>query len=338
MPQFSSGWDDPNQVDAGTVAGVGGILGAIPGLNVLAPGITSALGASGRQSAIEQQQRNAEAITGPVYGSDRGVQMQYSGDFNPQMYADPEAAQYELAADSAEGRAAQLAALQEMARLTDQSAGSTSRLGRQNAEMDARQLSQSREGMIRQDAMRRGQVGGAADMIARQQAAQAASNQNLNAGLQNAQQAALMELAGTQAGSQMAGQLRGQDQNLALANAGIMNQFNMANTNARNSIRGLNTQLANAGQLRNLDARQGFNNAGTNLAMQKLQRGDRNADSGFGAQMQKFGAVNQGLGAEAALYDSAAQQGNAAGAQGFGNLKDLAKFGAGGLGGLMGGK
>lgn len=328
MPNF----EYENQgIGAGTIAGIGGTAGAIPVLNVFSPGITAAWANQGKDAAINQTLENANMLQGPNFGSDQGVQNVYSGNFNPDMYADPEAAQYQLAQDSAEGRAAQLAALQEMARLTDQSADSTSRLGRQTAEMDARQLAQSREGNIRQDAMRRGQVGGAADMIGRQVAAQGAANQNLNAGLQNAQQAALMQLAGQQARAGMAGQLRGQDQAQAFGNAGIINDFNMANTNARNRVGQMNTQLSNAGQLRNLDAGQQYNNNATNLAMQKLQRGDRNANAQYGAQMDKYNAVDKGLGARAGLYDSAGQQGIQAGQIGYGNFKDLMKMIGGGM-------
>ena len=197
----------------------------------------------------------------------------YMGDFNPEKYTSPEEAQYSLAQDSAEGRAAQLAALQDMRELTDQSAGSTSALGRQRAEMDARQLAQSREGAIRQDAMRRGQVGGAADMIARQQAAQAAANQNLSGGLQSAQMAALQQLAGTQAGSQMAGQLRGQDQAMAFNNADTINKFNMFNTGARNDVSQANTDMKNAAGMRNISTMQGL--AGQNTAINN-NTADRN--------------------------------------------------------------
>lgn len=198
----------------------------------------------------------------------------YTGDYNPEKYTSPEEAQYSLAQDSSEGRAAQLAALQDMRNLTDQSAGSTSALGRQRAEMDARQLAQSREGAIRQDAMRRGQVGGAADMIARQQAAQAAANQNLSGGLQSAQMAALQQLAGTQAGSQMAGQLRGQDQAMAFNNADTINKFNMFNTGARNDVSQANTDMKNAAGMRNLNTIQGLAGQNAGINNRSLDRND----------------------------------------------------------------
>lgn len=329
MPNFNT--EDEAGLGAGSIAGIGGAAGAIPVLNVFSPAFTAGWANQGKQQTINQMLENASMLQGPSYGSDAGITNEYSGNFSPEMYKDPKLAQYQLAQDSAEGRAAQLAALQSLGGLVDQSAASSSRLGRQTAETDARQLAQSREGSIRQDAMRRGQVGGAADMIGRQVAAQGAANQNLNAGLQNAQQAALMQLAGTQATGQLAGQLRGQDQTQSFGNAGIINAFNMANTNAQNQMQNANTQLGNAAQLRNLDAGQQHNNNATNLAMQKLQRGDRNANSQYQAQMDQYGAIDQGLRARAGLYDTAGQQGIQAGQIGYNNFKDLMKMVGGGM-------
>lgn len=327
MPQFND--VGPNDVEASGVAGVGGTLQAIPFINVLAPGITELFATQGKEKAINQMGANAQNIQDANFGSDSGVQAQYSGDFNPEMLRTPEAAQYQTAQDSAEGRAAQLAALQEMSQLANQSAGSQARLGRNTAEMDARQLAQSREGAIKQDAMRRGQVGGAADMIARQQAAQAASNQNLDAGLQNAQMAALQQLAGNQASGQLAGQMRGQDNQLAMGNAGIINAFNMANTTARNNTNNANTGLTNQAGMRNLDARQGVMNADTALDWNKLNRNDSNAQTQFGNQMTKYNAVNNALAAKAGLFDKARADAAESGKTGMSNFKDAASMAAG---------
>ncbi len=291
MPQFQSLADLDLQNKArqsGDQTQRGGWVEGLTGMGDLAP--------EDRERAIQAQQgRNAAAITGPEFGSADGIDYGYQGDLDPQQYGTPESADYSLAQDSAEGRSAQLAALQQMSALTDQSAGSTSALGRNTADLDARQVANSREGAIRQDAMRRGQLGGTADMLSRQQAAQSGANQNLNAGMQNAQQAALMQLAGTQAGASMAGQLRGQDQALAFNNADTINKFNMHNTDARNQASQMNTALANSAQGRNLDARQGVMDKNTGLAMSKLGRNDQNAQTSFNDNMTKYGAINDVL-------------------------------------------
>lgn len=313
MPQFGSVEDiDLDSVNSG------GIRDEFTSLTDLSP--------EERERAIlAQQGKNAANIELPEYADDSGIGYDYAGDLHSEMYGTPEEAQYSLAQDSAEGRAAQLAALQDMRELTDQSAGSTSALGRQRAEMDARQLAQSREGAIRQDAMRRGQVGGAADMIARQQAAQAAANQNLSGGLQSAQMAALQQMAGTQAGSQMAGQLRGQDQAMAFNNADTINKFNLANTGARNAANMANTNLRNSDKGRNLDTRQGINDKGTALEMSKLGRSDTNANTGFGQQMVKYGSVDDVLRAQTGQVDKEVERKRRDRAEAGGVIKDLAK-------------
>lgn len=242
---------------------------------------------------LAQRAANAQMLKGPEFRSDEGIDYQIAGEFNPELYSTPEEAQYALAQDSAEGRAAQLAALQQIRDASDQSVGSTSALMRNQAELDARQLAQSREQAIKQDSMRRGQVGGAASMLARQQAAQAGANQNLQAGLIGAKQAALQQLAGAQAYGGAATQLRGQDQNLAFRNADTISKFNMANTDARNQARQANTQMLNAAQASNLGNRQDVMNKNTALQMAKLGRSDTNEMAKHGAYTQKYGAIDQ---------------------------------------------
>ncbi len=339
MPKFND--VDPNMYpgngnNAATFKGVADVAGGIPIANMVTPGEQAIIAGNKQDAALNQAGRNAGRLEAPKYDSGDSVQAGYSGDLNPEMYGTPEDAQYSLAQDSAEGRAAQLAALQDMSRLTDQSAGSQSALGRNQAEMDARQLAQSREGAIRQDSMRRGKLGGTADMLSRQQAAQAASNQNLSAGMQNAQQAALMELAGTQAGASMAGQLRGQDQNMAFNNADIINKFNMSNTAERNKTSQANTQMMNAGNLRNLDAQQGFMDRQTGLGMAKLGRSDSNKTQGFKNEMGQLDAVNGVLTQKADAAQQQGEQSLKASHQASENFKDLMKLIGGGGGGMGG--
>ncbi len=228
------------------------------------------------------QVSNANQLGLPVFDKN-GYQQQ--GQYTPEMYADPESAQYSRADESPEGRAAQMAALQQMQQATDQGYTSQAALGRYQAQQDASQFAQGREGAIRQDAMRRGQVGGAADMIMRAQAAQAGANQNLNAGLQSAQMAALQRMQGIGQQGQMAGQMRGQDQSSAYKNADIINQFNLANTSARNTVRGQNTGLRNAAQTQNLSERQ-------RIADSNVNRGDTNAMNTYNAEAGKIDRVN----------------------------------------------
>jgi hypothetical protein len=151
--------------------------------------------------------------------------------------------------------------------------------------------------------MRRGQIGGAADMIMRAQAAQGAADRNQMGGLQSAQMAALQRMAGTQAQAGMAGQLRGQDQALAFRNADIINQFNMANTAARNATRAQNTNLQNTSGLRNLDAHQNILAGRADASNNNLNRSDTLKTQGFHNAMQKQGGVANAMTGQAAGQD-----------------------------------
>lgn len=325
MPQFKAS----QAGGAGGIAGYG-VMGGIPGVNIFTPGMAAQEAAEREESIRNQQARNAAMIEAPTFGGSRNVQLDYAGDFDPSMFATPEEAQATMIDDSPEGRAAQLAALQEMQGMANQAADSTYALSRRNAEMDARQLANSREDAIRQDAMRRGQLGGAQDMIARQQAAQAAANRNLQGGMQSAQLQALQQLAGMQASGALGGQLRGQDLQRNTANAGIGNQFELYNVGNRNATNQANTTLGNEAQLRNLSAQQQFGADKAALGMQKLGREDRNKIAGFGMQMDQYGAMNQALEGQANQSKTANQQGTQAGQIASQNFKDLMKMVAGG--------
>lgn len=248
-----------------------------------------------------QAARNAAAnqvagVEAPSYDLNASyVAPEYSGNFNPALYATPEAARYQTAQDSAEGRAAQLEALRTMGQQSNQAIGSQQDLDRLQAMTGASQLAQGREGAIRQDAARRGQIGGAADMIMRAQAAQDAANRNQEGGLQAAQQAALGRLAGTQAQAGLAGQLRGQDQGMSMHNADIINQFNLANTAARNAAAMGNVNTRNSAGLRNLDAIQQMNNARADAANNSLNRRDTLTTQNYTNQMGRASGIANAL-------------------------------------------
>jgi hypothetical protein len=332
MPKFQEQPGQRTGATDGTAEAIVGIGGGIPGMNLITPGIGAANAAKNENLYRDAQYQNAVNLNTPDYLDPTGIEAGYSGDFNPQTYGTPESANATMIDDSPEGRAAQLAALRQMAEFTDQSVGSTAALGRYNAEMDARQLAQSREGAIRQDAMRRGQLGGAADMISRQQAAQAAANQNLNSGMQSAQLQALQQLAGMQAAGGLAGQLRGQDLQRNTGNAGIANQFELYNVGNRNDMMQANTGLQNSAGLRNLNASQDFLNNRTNLGMQKLGVQNQNRSKSFADQVTQLGGVNTALEGKANATRAGNKDATEAGKIAWSNFKDTMKMAGGGMG------
>lgn len=271
---------------------------------------------AGRETAV----KTLEGLQGPEY-SNKGYQ--YVGDFSPESYRTPEQIQAKQAQDSTEGRAAQLSALQQMKDAADQSIGSQAALGRYQAAQDASQFANSREQAIRQDSLAHGRVGSAADMISRQQAAQAAANQNLNAGLQNSQMAALQRLQSINNQSGAAGQLRGQDQSLAFKNADILNAANTANVGARNNTMNMNTQQRNNAQNQNLQARQAISGA-------NVQRGDDIVDKKYAASSGKANAVANALGGFATGQQQQSAQQQSAGGQILSGI--LKAYGAGAAG------
>lgn len=267
--------------------------------DVLTLGLGDFRGQTARRAATEQLMG-----TGLPEYSQQGYE--WLGDYAPNSYAMPEDAQVTLANESPEGRAAMLAALQQMGEQSNQAIGSQQDLDRVRAQTEAAQFSQGREGLIRQDAMRRGQLGGAADMIGRQVAAQGAAARNQEAGLQSAQMAALQRLAGTQAQGALGGQLRSGDQALAFRNQDAINQFNLGNVANRNATRAQNTALGNEAQMFNLQGRQ-------RVGEQNVGRGDEIVGNVYGAQAQNARDVANAMTGQAV---AAGQQGN--------NIRDTA--------------
>lgn len=320
----------------GWMGGIGGMMGAIPGLNVLTPGLTQALGGIQEGELRDQMIANAEGINLPKFTGQYDT-VQYAGDFDPTAYQTPEAAMYQQIQDSPEARQQMVQALQRMQGFADQSAGSQESLGRFQALDEANQLSKSREGAIAAQMQRRGQGGSMADAMLRQQAAQAAANQAQSGTLNAAAQAALQRFQGTQGVMQGASALRGQDNSLAAQNAAIINQFNMANTNARNATNAANTDMRNQAGLRNLNTVQGLNQTNTGIRNSGINRNDSNAMNAFNAGSQRVGQINQAIGGQAQAFGDLGAKSNAAGKQGYDNLKDLLSGGAGGMGGGMGG-
>lgn len=217
--------------------------------DIFSLGLSDSRGQSARARAAEELM----GVELPEF-SQQGFE--WLGDYDPQELAMPEEARYALAQESPEGRAAMLAALQQLGEAQSSAIGSEADLARHQAVKDASQFAQGREGLIRQDAMRRGQLGGAADMIGRMQSAQMGANRAQEGGLQAAQQAALQRLAGVEAQGNLGARLRQGDQAMGFANADIINRFNMANTNARNATRLANNQAANEAQRFNIEGRQ----------------------------------------------------------------------------------
>jgi hypothetical protein len=254
---------------------------------------------------------------------------QYSGDFNPETYADPVAAQYKTVVEDPRTRELQLKALQQLQQYGNQAADSTEALGRYQAVSDASALAAQRDAAIRNQMQMRGQGGSAAEFSLQQGASQGAADRAQAGGMTAAMQAALQRLQGTQAAFGAAGQMRGQDFANNAYNNDVVNAFNMRNTEALNAARNANTNLRNSSGLRNLDARQGWMNGLTNTANVNIDRDNAIRKGTYDARLGKASAVGNALMGKA---NSGSADANSARDDAWGMAKDVGRGIAGAFG------
>jgi hypothetical protein len=216
----------------------------------------------------------------------------YSGDFDPLLYDDPIAAQYETIGHDPRVRQVQMDALQSLIDRGSGAADAKMQAASFGAMDEASQLARGREDAIRMDMQRKGQSGSGLDAVMRAQASQQAANR-ARAGTQQAVlDAALEKLAATQGAMAGADQMRGRDFQRDSANTGIINDFNVFNTKAKNAARQANVDVRNRAGMRNLDARQGINNATAGARNNSLDRRDRIVGATHDAKMDRFGMEN----------------------------------------------
>lgn len=317
-----------------TAGAVGGIMGAIPGLNIIAPGLAQTIGSGDADALRGQYIDEARDLELPEFDKRDFSQIEYAGDFRPEAFATPEAASYQTINVDPRTREIAMQALQRMQGFVDQNATSQHALDRQSALDDAAQMARAREGAIAAQAARRGQGGSSLEYVMRNQAAQQGAQQAQGGMLNAAAQAALQRLMGNQAQMQGAMGLRGQDADIEGRNAAIINAFNMYNTQARNAANQANVEARNAAGLRNVDTRQGLAGQNTGIRNAGLLRNDQNVMNRFGAASTRLGHLGNALGGAAAGAAQGARDARAAGKEGYENFKDLMSFGAGGMGGV----
>lgn len=250
-------------------------------------------GGIGMQQDKEDFDALAKMRTNPGFSEANFDQVSYQGDFQPQMYGTPEAAQYQTIAEDPRVRDYQMQALARLQGFADQAANSQEALGRYNAVSDANAVAAQQNAAIRNQMAMRGQGGSGIEFALQQQAAQNAANRAQAGGLGAAQQAALQRLMGMQGVMSGASNVRGMDASVAGRNADIINQFNMANTGARNATAQGNVDMANAAGLRNLNTKQGLNATNAGIRNENLARDDRNRLTDLEAERQKFGMARQ---------------------------------------------
>lgn len=325
--------DDNQTLDDGTIGAIGGIGGAIPGLNIITPGLTSALSSANAEARRKSALRQINKIALPEFSQNDYSQVAYAGDLAPQLYGTPEAAQAELAQMDPQTLAARRAAIEQLYSAGNGAAAAQEDSMRRQALYDSANQAGAQSAGLREEMAARGKGGAGAEFAMRQRAGQAGANQAMLGGLQANAQGAQQRLAAMSQYENSLGGLSDDQQAMNTHNSDLVSQFNMANANLRNQTNFANTGLQNEAQARNLGARQQNTAVNTGLANSSLDRNDTNKLRNFQAQVQKTGMLTGQLNALAAGSTAGGQDARAAGQEGYSNFKDLMSFGAGGGGG-----
>jgi hypothetical protein len=250
------------------------------------------VGIDEHRAAVDQAEELRKlGIEPEFYGGDYEDSV-YSGDFTPQQYDDPIAAQYETISEDPRVRQVQMDALQSLIDRSSGAADAKMQAASFGALDEANQLARSREDAIRMDAQRKGQSGSGMDSVMRAQAAQSAANRARVGTQQAALDAALQKLAATEGAMAGADQMRGRDFQRNSANSNIINDFNRFNTQALNAARQANVNMQNQAGMRNLDARQGMNNSRAGTKNRSIDRRDRLSAASHDAKMDRFSMQN----------------------------------------------
>lgn len=283
-------------------AGIGQSVSSIPYIGSFLGGIINSIGSAADRDAYQGTINEYSQIQGPQFSDQQYV---FQG-YDPYLYGDPEAAQYQQIELQPGTREAQLAALMKIQDLGDGYGAAQNEAAQRQAIMNANQAQKSSRDAAIMNANARGVGGSGLEFALGQQGSQNASNQALLGGLQGAQNMALQRLQSAHDYSQGLGSLRNQDTDLSSRNADIINRFNMYNTNARNAVNQRNVDVRNHAGLSNS---QGLNNQ----RMYNFGRNDQNANSvsnfALNKQNAKSNLLNQMLGGQGGDYQSAGQQG-----------------------------
>lgn len=250
-----------------------------------------------QEQALEQLRANQQLygnLQTPDFQTYTPEQYQVAGSYDPQQ------AQASTISEDPTLRSAQLSALNKMAGLANTGLSDVDQAGFAKAREQADQISHSGTQAALQNAQARGVGGSGLEFVMREQAAQDAAQRAQDAGLSQASQSAQMRALYNQAFGSMAGQVRGQDYNANAANAGILNNFNM-----------YNTQSGNQAQLYNLGQQQQVSNANVTQNNQAQQYNNQLKQQTYGDQLQKVNGqagantgVAQGYAAENAANTS----------------------------------
>lgn len=335
MAKYMDGNTGSGSTAAG-IAGFGGVAQSIPILNVLAPGITAGLANDGEQQIRDAILWNAQHQDMPTLGG-QYQQSAYTGDLAPDMYGTPEEAKYQLAQMDPQTLAARRAAIDRLADEGTGAAAAQAEADRRRALYDSANQAGAQSAGLREEMAARGKGGAGMELAMRQRAGQSGANQAMLGGLQAQANGQAQRLAALNAYEQSLGGLSDDQQSLSTGNAGIVNQFNMANTNLRNRIAMANTDLRNGAQQRNLDARQTSVNNNTGVKNANVDLLNKTKQQTFVNESKRLSDIQNALIGKAQQFRDANKDAEESGKTGASNFSSLMGGMGGGMG-FMGGK
>lgn len=226
-------------------------------------------------------------------------------DYAPDNYTAKNADYQQIQSDPAV-QSAQMSALQQLAGLSQNGLSDVDQAAFAKARNEAGQMQNQNLGAALSNAESRGVSGSGMEFAMREMAGQNAANQAQNANLQQAADSAKQRALYAQAYGDQLGSVRNQNFQQAQANSNIVNQFNMANTQAQNAASQYNVgnqnqaqQLNNQGHLNT--QQQNFNNQVTKAGGQA--QANTGMAGGFAAQnAANTSTQNALLGAGANAY------------------------------------
>lgn len=205
-------------------------------------------------------------------------------------------------------RQQQIAALEQMAGISNGVPQAGDLAGFEIAKRDAAAQDQAKQGQILQEMQQRGQGGSGAELLARLKSSQSSADRLQEAGLEQAKrmQEARMQALTSQAN--MAGGLRSQDYgeqtNLAKSKD-LISQFNAQNAQ---SVTGRNTGVRNNAQQMNLQNSQNIANMNTEAANKQQIANKGLLQQQYDNQLRLAGAKSGQYNSEAAAGDARAAQ------------------------------
>lgn len=225
------------------------------------------------QQALDQIRQNQALYQGinlPQLSQYTPDSYQYAGDYNPEMASSSQIQDDPAIKDR------QLSVLNDLAGLSNTGLSDVDKAGYDSARRAGEGVISSANGAALQNAQARGIAGSGLEMALKASADQSGADRAQQLGLQQAADSARQRALYEQAyGSAVAG-ARSQDFNTAQANSNIINQFNMANTNAQNQA-----------QQYNLGNRQNISNQNTNLQNQAQLQNNSIKQQNFQDQMSR---------------------------------------------------